>query len=84
MLSNKNLVNNFVEEIMVSREFSLFFLSSTGIGFGLIPGKKKSKADFHLFLFLLNTHCQACDIRIAPYLLRRVLFMKLFFLRVKL
>lgn len=78
MLSDQNLVNNFVEEIFVSGEISLFFLSKTGIGFGVLPRKNKSKSDLHLFLFSLNTHCQACGIRIARYLLCKVLFMKLF------
>lgn len=50
MLSDQNLVNSFVEEILVSREFSLFFLSNTGIGFRMLAGENKSKSDLSSIL----------------------------------
>lgn len=78
MLSDKDLVNNFIEELLFSREFRLFFLSNTGINFRVLAGTNKSKSAFDQFLFCLSTHCQACGMRIAVYLLCEVLFMKLF------
>lgn len=78
MLSDKNLVNNFIEELLFSREFRLFFLSNAGISFGMLAGTNKSKSDFGQFLFSLSTRCQPCGMRVAVYLLCEVLFMKLF------
>lgn len=37
----QNLIISFTEEILVSREFSLFPLSSTGIGCGKLTGRNK-------------------------------------------
>lgn len=37
----QNLIISFTEEILVSREFSLFLLSNTGIGCGMLTGRNK-------------------------------------------
>lgn len=69
---------NIVEEILLSRDCILVLVSNTGIGFGMLAGKNKSKSAFDQFLFSLNMHCQACGIRIARSLLCKVLFVKVF------
>lgn len=76
MLSKQNLVNDFLEDVLVSREFSLFFSFQHWHWLQSATGKNKLKSDFHLFLLSLNTYGQVCGTRAARYLLCKVLLMK--------
>lgn len=57
--------------------FFYSFLSNTGIGFEMLPGQINQSQTF-IYSYFLHTYCQVCGIRMARYLLCKVLFMKCF------